>query len=206
MIAAVGPQRVIGADNELPWRLPKDLKFFRRVTLGHVVIMGRMTFDSFNRRALPKRENIVLSRTSRFEGTNLHTAQSLEEALILARRLTTKNRVFIIGGQKVYEQALPLADELFLSRIEDRGATKQIFGSIIQGDAFFPRIPLDEWCASHVGRYFKAKNTLKRAQTSSELFFRIWKLRRKNADDVSQNDGPTNKRNERIALTSEWSD
>lgn len=179
LIAAVGPRGIIGSDNALPWRLPKDLKYFRRVTTGHVVIMGRRTFESFGSRPLPKRLNVVLStRMAAQEVPNLVVARSLGEALAVAQKSSKRRRVFVIGGQRVYEQSIDEADELYLSGIEDRSPTPQLFGSWVEGDAYFPRLKLDDWELCHYGREFRARNTLQseKRKFSSELYFRVWKL------------------------------
>jgi len=116
MIAAVGRNRELGRGNELLWHIPEDLKRFKALTLGHPVIMGRKTFESIGK-PLPGRTNLVVSRS----------ALSLEDALAQAKKLD-KEEVFIIGGAQIYEQALPYADRLYLTLIED---TKE-------ADAFFP--------------------------------------------------------------------
>jgi len=116
MIAAVGRNRELGLGNGLLWHIPEDLKRFKALTLGHPVIMGRKTFESIGK-PLPGRTNLVVSRS----------ALSLEDALAQAKKLD-KEEVFIIGGVQIYEQALPYADRLYLTLIED---TKE-------ADAFFP--------------------------------------------------------------------
>ncbi|KKW32412.1 MAG: Dihydrofolate reductase [Parcubacteria group bacterium GW2011_GWA1_53_13] len=116
MIAAVGRNRELGLGNGLLWHIPEDLKRFKALTLGHPVIMGRKTFESIGK-PLPGRTNLVVSRS----------ALSLEDALAQAKKLD-KEEVFIIGGAQIYEQALPYADRLYLTLIED---TKE-------ADAFFP--------------------------------------------------------------------
>ena len=116
MVAAIGRNRELGRGNELLWHIPEDLKRFKALTLGHPVIMGRKTFESIGK-PLPGRTNLVVSRS----------ALSLEDALAQAKKLD-KEEVFIIGGVQIYEQALPYADRLYLTLIED---TKE-------ADAFFP--------------------------------------------------------------------
>ncbi|MEM7436737.1 MAG: dihydrofolate reductase [Myxococcota bacterium] len=125
LIVAVSRNGVIGKDGTLPWRFPEDLRHFKRTTLGHAVIMGRKTFESIGR-PLPSRRNIVLSRdaSAAFEGCE--TATSLDEAIALARE--TDDLPFVIGGASLYEEALPLATEIYLTRIDQD----------IEGDTFFP--------------------------------------------------------------------
>ena len=125
IIAAVAANRAIGNDNKLIYWLPDDLKRFKALTTGHTIIMGRRTFESLPKGALPNRRNIVLSRTqTEFAGCDTYT--SLEEAL---RHCTNDEDIYIIGGASVYEQAMPLAHRLCLTEVHDTPA---------QADAFFP--------------------------------------------------------------------
>ncbi len=130
IIAAVAANRAIGLDNKLLYWLPNDLKRFKALTTGHTIIMGRRTFESLPKGALPNRRNIVLSRTqSDFPGCDTYT--SLDEAL---QHCAADEDVYIIGGSSVYEQALSIADRLCLTEIHDTPA---------KADAFFP--PYDDW-------------------------------------------------------------
>ena len=130
IIAAVAKNRAIGYRNKLIYWLPNDLKRFRQLTTGHTIIMGRNTYLSLPKGALPNRRNIVLSRSQKaFPGCD--TYASLEEAL---RHCATGEDTYIIGGASVYSQALPIADRLCLTEIDD---TPQ------EADTFFP--PYDEW-------------------------------------------------------------
>lgn len=125
IIAAVAKNRAIGQDNKLIYWLPNDLKRFKALTTGHTIIMGRKTFESLPKGALPNRRNIVLSRgTDAFEGCDCY--KSLEEAL---SHCTDNEDIYIIGGASIYEQALPLANRLCLTEIDD---------TPVQADAFFP--------------------------------------------------------------------
>ena len=131
IIAAVAKNRAIGFQNKLIYWLPNDLKRFKALTTGHTIIMGRNTFLSLPKGALPNRRNIVLTRSLKaFEGCDVYP--SLEEALAHCNK---DEEVFIIGGASVYEQALPLADRLFLTEIDDTPA---------EADTFFPSYA-DEW-------------------------------------------------------------
>jgi dihydrofolate reductase len=126
-IAACSENRVIGTQGGLPWDLPEDMKFFRETTKGHIMIMGRKTFDSFNGRALPNRYHIVVTRDpSKFTFDAPPTSPvvfvaSLEEAVAHAKPLTAKwgEEVFIIGGGEIYKQALEknLTDKIYLTLI-----------------------------------------------------------------------------------------
>ena len=130
IIAAVAKNRAIGYKNKLIYWLPNDLKRFKALTTGHTIIMGRNTFLSLPKGALPNRRNIVLSRTQKnFPGCDTYT--SLEEAL---KHCTPEEDIYIIGGASVYQQALPMADRLCLTEIDDTPA---------KADTFFP--PYDEW-------------------------------------------------------------
>lgn len=125
IIAAVAANRAIGNENKLIYWLPDDLKRFKALTTGHTIIMGRRTFESLPKGALPNRRNIVLSRTqTEFPGCD--TYASLEEAL---RHCDEDEDIYIIGGASVYEQAMPLAHRLCLTEVHDTPA---------QADAFFP--------------------------------------------------------------------
>lgn len=115
---------VIGRAGELPWRIREDMKHFKRTTLGHAVIMGRRTFESIGK-ALPSRRNIVVSRDPAAAFDGCETATSLDDAIALAR--TTDEMPFVIGGASLYEEALPRATEIHLTRI-DRN---------VDGDTFF---------------------------------------------------------------------
>lgn len=128
LIVAIGDNLVIGKQNELLWHIPDDLKRFKQLTLGHPVVMGRKTFDSiidFLGKPLPGRQNIVITRDTSWSYEGVTVAHSLEEAIEAAQET---DEVFIIGGEQIYRQALPLAERLYLTRIDDAK----------EGDAFFP--------------------------------------------------------------------
>lgn len=131
VIAAIGRDRAIGKDNELLWNIPDDLKRFKALTSGHPVIMGRKTWESIPEkfRPLPGRTNIVITRDSAYDAAGAVLAQSFPQALSLARDAEGANEIFAIGGQQVYECALPFATRLYLTVIDGEK----------EGDAFFPR-------------------------------------------------------------------
>lgn len=131
LVAAVAANGVIGAQGRLPWHLPEDLKHFKRLTLGHPVIMGRKTWESLGK-ALPGRENVVVTRTAGFEAPGAHVAASLEAALAFC---AGEPVVFVIGGGELYAAALPIADGLVLTEI------KRDF----EGDAVFPGFDRSAW-------------------------------------------------------------
>ena len=131
IIAAVAKNRAIGYKNKLIYWLPNDLKRFKTLTTGHTIIMGRNTFLSLPKGALPNRRNIVLSRSAKaFEGCDVYP--SLEAAL---EHCAPDEDIYIIGGASVYRQALPLADRLCLTEIDDTPA---------EADTFFPPYE-DDW-------------------------------------------------------------
>lgn len=127
LIAAVARNGAIGRDNALLWRLPADLQFFKRTTLGCPVIMGRKTWDSIGR-PLPGRRNIVITRAAGWRAEGAEVAHSFEQALAAA---ADAPKVFVIGGGEVYRQALPHADEIVLTEID----------ADFEGDTFFPEWP-----------------------------------------------------------------
>jgi dihydrofolate reductase len=114
LVAAVARNGVIGARGQLPWHLPEDLKHFRKITLGHPVIMGRRTWASLGK-ALPGRENIVVTRRPGYEAAGASVAASLEGAIALC---TGEPVAFVIGGAEIYAAALPLAHGLVLTEID----------------------------------------------------------------------------------------
>ncbi len=131
LVAAIARNGVIGAGGKLPWRLPQDLKHFKQLTLGHPVIMGRRTWESLGK-PLPGRENIVISRKPGFEASGAGVAQSLEAAVALC---TGEAVAFVIGGAEIYAAALPLADGLVLTEIEQD----------FEGDTRFPDWDRGAW-------------------------------------------------------------
>jgi dihydrofolate reductase len=126
IIAAVAENRAIGKNNQLLWHIPEDMRHFRELTTGHVVIMGQKTYESIGR-PLPNRTNIVLTQDKNFEAGGCVVCYSLEESLARAKELE-QEEVFVIGGGMVYQQTLPLADRLYLTLV--RGD--------FEGDVFFP--------------------------------------------------------------------
>ena len=137
MIAAVAENNAIGINNKMPWYLPGDLRYFKAVTMGKPIIMGRKTFDSL-RKPLPGRTNIVITRDQDWQHEGVKVVHSLDEALALAEDIALINgneEVMVIGGAQIYVQALDKADRLYLTRVYQS----------FEGDAFFPEINEDEW-------------------------------------------------------------
>src|SRR5437879_13925159 len=113
LVAAVAANGIIGANGQLPWHLPEDLKHFKQLTLGHPIIMGRRTWESLGR-ALPGRDNIVVTRTPGYVAPGAAVASSLNAALALC---TEESVVFVIGGKQLFAESLPLAAGLVLADI-----------------------------------------------------------------------------------------
>lgn len=138
LIWAMTRNRVIGRDNDLPWSLPADMKHFMTTTRGHPVIMGRRTFESMDRRPLPRRTNIVVTRTPGYDAPGAVVVDSLEAALAVARRQCAEDGVdeaFVTGGAGLYAEALPLADRLYVTVID----------ADLDGDTFFPELDWRRW-------------------------------------------------------------
>lgn len=133
MILAMSRNRCIGRDGTLPWHFPEDLKYFRRMTTGHAIIMGRKTYDSIGR-PLPNRRNIVVSRQAGLAIAGCETAPNLPAAIAMARA-GGEPEPRIIGGASICIAALPLTTRLFLTDVLDE----------VQGDTFFPELNPAEW-------------------------------------------------------------
>lgn len=137
IVVACSKNQVIGKENTLPWHLPADLQRFKRITLGHPIIMGRKTFDSIGR-PLPGRTSFVVTRKKDWECEGVEVCHSLEEAFEKAEREAERlnvRRLMVVGGANFYEQALPLVNRIFLTEID----------STVEGDAFFPELNPAEW-------------------------------------------------------------
>lgn len=124
LIVAYAKNHVIGNAGCVPWKIKGEQKRFKELTTGNVVIIGRRSFEEIGR-PLPNRTTIVVSKTKKFEAQNLMTAESLEEAL----KLAGNRDVFISGGARLYEEAVPLVDKMFITEID----------AMIEGDTFFPQ-------------------------------------------------------------------
>ncbi len=130
-VVAATENNVIGLDNGMPWHLPADLQHFKSVTLGKPVLMGRRTFEAIGR-PLPGRRNLVLTRDSGFAAAGIEVFGSLDAALAAAGDVP---ELMVIGGQTVYELALPRVTRVHLTRLHMQ----------VSGDAFFPELPADQW-------------------------------------------------------------
>jgi dihydrofolate reductase len=136
LIAALSENRVIGKNNDLPWSLPDDMKYFMQTTKGHHVIMGRKNYDSIpvKFRPLPNRINIVVTRQQAFSAPGCTLVHSIENAISLAKK-ANESECFVIGGSEIYKCAFPFADKLYLTEINKS----------IGGDVFFPEFDKTNW-------------------------------------------------------------
>ena len=134
LIAARSKNNVIGKDNDLPWRLPADMKYFMNTTKGHVVIMGRKNWESLPNGALKNRTNIVITRSKQYQAEGALVMHHLEDALQYAFD-QKEEEVFIIGGAQIYKIGLNIADRLYLTEIDLE----------VEGDTFFPSFDLANW-------------------------------------------------------------
>ena len=132
LIVAASENNVIGKDGKIPWNLKEDLQRFKRLTLNHPVIMGRKTYESLPVKPLKDRVNIVLTRDRSFTSPGVVVKHSLEDALEYCKGY---DKVFLVGGQAIFEEGLKFADTLELTRVHGN----------YDGDAFFPEVNFDEW-------------------------------------------------------------
>jgi len=135
LLVAMARNRVIGRDNQLPWHLPADLKRFKQLTLGQPVIMGRKTYDSILEqlgKALPGRDNIIVTRNPGFKAPGCKVAASLQEAIALAG---DAREIWVIGGGQIFAESLPMASRVYLTLIH----------ADVAGDAHFPEVDWGSW-------------------------------------------------------------
>jgi dihydrofolate reductase len=132
-IVAASENNVIGKDNKLPWCLPTDMRYFKNVTWGMPVIMGRKSFESLGK-ALKGRTNIVVTRNDKWKAEDTQAAQTVDQAIALAAQTDAKE-IFIIGGAEIFRSAWPSADRIYLTLVHGN----------FDGDAFFPEMEQGEW-------------------------------------------------------------
>lgn len=144
LICAMDENRLIGSNNALPWHLPADLAFFKRTTMGKPILMGRKTFQSIGR-PLPGRQNIVITRDPDFSAEGCDIVNSIEAALDCCKQAED---VMLIGGASLYEQTIPKADHLYITRIHHQ----------FEGDTWFPEFESSGWI-SEFREDFKADDT-----------------------------------------------
>jgi dihydrofolate reductase len=134
LIVAADENNVIGHHGALPWKLPADMKFFRETTKGHPVIMGRKTYASIGR-ALPGRQNVVVTRQEDFEAPGCKVVNSLVDAIGVASMADGNDEIFVIGGGELYREVLPSADRVYLTRVH----------ASVEGDTTFPELDPKLW-------------------------------------------------------------
>jgi len=132
LIVAMDKHRLIGRDNQLPWHLPQDLAYFKKVTMNHKIIMGRKTFESIGR-PLPGRENIIITRDSTYSQEGCTILHSIDEILKLSSR--SNEELFVIGGAEIFKEILSVSDRLYITEIDD----------VFEGDTYFPDRKETEW-------------------------------------------------------------
>jgi dihydrofolate reductase len=132
LVVAMARNGVIGHEGKLPWRLPDDLKHFKALTTGHTIIMGRRTWESIGGRPLPNRRHVVITRQPNYSVDGAEVVHSFEEAL---ERTGGEAQVFVVGGQEIYELALPRAHRLYLTLVD----------AAPEGDARFPEVDWSQW-------------------------------------------------------------
>jgi len=131
LLVAAAENGVIGRDGDLPWRLPRDLQWFKRLTTGHTLIMGRKTFESIGK-PLPDRRTIVVTRNPSYHAPGVEIVGSLDEAFAIA---ADETEVFVVGGAAIYREALPRATRLYVTRVH----------ADVDGDVTFPPLNPAEW-------------------------------------------------------------
>ncbi len=135
LILAASENNVIGMNNKMPWHLPSELKYFRKMTTGKSVIMGRKTFESIGR-PLPNRHNVVISRSPKPAGlSDVCWVKNTDDALLEANKENRAKEIMVIGGATIYTALLPMADRLYLTRVH----------GTFEGDTFFEGFDLSKW-------------------------------------------------------------
>lgn len=131
IIVAMDKKRLIGRNGDLPWHLPNDLEYFRNVTMGHMIVMGRKTFEAIGK-PLDGRKNVVLTREVNYKAEGIEVVHSIKEVL---SKVDNNQEIFIIGGGEIYKQFLPYADKLYITKIDYE----------FEGDTYFPNVNSNEW-------------------------------------------------------------
>ncbi|MRG88312.1 dihydrofolate reductase [Salinibacillus xinjiangensis] len=137
LLVAMDRNRLIGKDNDLPWRLPNDLKFFKETTMGHTIVMGRKTYESIGR-PLPGRKNVVMTRDPDYQAEGCEVIHSWE-TIKKWNEESPEREVFIIGGSHLFNDAIHFADRMYITEIDEA----------FEGDTFFPAFDRSEWELTH---------------------------------------------------------
>ena len=139
LVVAMGTNRVIGAHNGIPWKLPKEVKLFKDITMGHHIVMGRRTWESINR-LLPGRTTVVITRDRAFEVPGAIVVHNVREALAACK---DDDEIMVIGGADIFRETLPLADRIYLTIVEAAPA----------GDTFMPEFDMAQWSETSSQRF-----------------------------------------------------
>lgn len=146
LVAAADEQNVIGYKNALPWKLPADMKFFKNLTTGHPVIMGRRTFESMECKPLKNRTNVIITRNpTATYGADVKVFANIGESVNAFR---AESEIFIIGGAQIFREAMPIAEKIYLTRIH----------SSFLGDSYFPEIIENEWIEAERSNHYPDKD------------------------------------------------
>ena len=137
-IVATAENNVIGKDNQIPWHLSADLKYFKKTTTGHHILMGRKSYESIGK-PLPNRVNLILTSDKNYKAEGCVIISSIEEGIAIAKA-ANESELFIIGGGTIYEQTQPLWDKLYLTEVHINP----------EGDVFFPEVDLDNWTPTFI--------------------------------------------------------
>lgn len=156
LLVAAAENNVIGKDNQLPWHLPNDLKYFKNLTWGMPILMGRKTFDSIGK-PLPGRKSIVITRNKDWQHENVSVVHSVEEAIEIAKGDDIKE-VFVIGGAEIFNTSFDKADRLYLTRVHAQ----------VEGDVYFPAIDETKW------KLVSAKRCEADAKNAYAHTFQVW--------------------------------
>ena len=158
-IAAMSENRAIGKGNGIPWKMPRDMKFFRQTTTGHPLIVGRKTYESYGGKPLPNRRNIVITRDRDYSGNGAEVVHDFNEALDLVQNEV--GEVFVGGGEQIYRAALPYVNRIYLTTIH----------TDIEGDTFFPEF--------HIGSYVLVNQKFVKSDEKNQFdcTFRTYDLR-----------------------------
>ncbi|UUO06639.1 dihydrofolate reductase [Blastopirellula sp. J2-11] len=132
LIVAASQNNVIGRSGDMPWRLSADLQRFKKLTMGHSIVMGRKTYESIGR-LLPGRQTVIVTRQTDYAVAGAVIAANVAEAL---KTPSTSGEIFVVGGGEIYAQAIDLADQIYLTRVQT---------TIADGDTFFPALDQDNW-------------------------------------------------------------
>lgn len=143
LIVAFDKNRVIGKDNDIPWRIPNDWEYVKKTTKGHPIVLGRKNLESIGR-ALPERRNIILTRDKEFSFKGCEIAHSFDDVLKLCEN---EDEIFIFGGEQIYDMFLPFVEKMYITKIHHE----------FEGDTFFPVVNFDEWKEVYVERGRKDK-------------------------------------------------